>query len=86
VQSAACLARLLLIISWVHQHIVLLVSVSTLPAYTSVVLWSRLCCVDLTLMLQRGTSRGAQDLKQINTDLQRSQSEFFVLEEAAHGR
>jgi hypothetical protein len=40
----------------------------------------------IPLLLQRGARASAQDLKQINYDLQRSQSEFFLLEESHYGR
>jgi hypothetical protein len=38
-------------------------------------------------LLQRGARSATQEeLQQIRNDLQRSQSEFFVLEEAKHSR
>jgi hypothetical protein len=40
----------------------------------------------MLLLLQRGARNGTQDLKQINHDLQRSQSEFFVMQEAQRSR
>jgi hypothetical protein len=37
-------------------------------------------------VLQRGASITAEGLKQIKRDLQCSQAEFFVMEEAQHSR
>lgn len=44
------------------------------------------CSAALICVLQIGARNRTQDLKQISNDLQRSQSEFFVAEEAQHNR